>query len=174
MNEDPAEGDRYYAAAMHVIVSIGWVYGLFAVDMNLWTGILILLAPVIMWLAKSSNPFIHQQGKNLLKFIVTATVLIPIVVMSALYAAAVFFASKGYTAETRAFFIVADRMEQGSISAIGLFATGGQMMEKMKVHSMFYIVTFIIIAFTLLRPVLAPLRGAWRAYKGRPSDYQAF
>lgn len=169
---DHYEGDRYYAAAMHVTVMISWVFGLLSVNVSVWTGVLITTVPIVMWLAKSGNPFIHQHGKNLLKFILFATLLMPMFLMFTFYGAGAFFDAKGYTAETRSFFLTAERvLNTGDLPFIAFFTVGLYMIEGMQIHTFFKILAFGFTIAILLRPIFAPLRGAWRAYKGQPSDY---
>lgn len=155
------EGTRYYAAFIHGSVIIGTVWGLF--DPSLLPMVLGLVVPVVLWLLKSSDPFVHQHGKNTFFFLIVWGLygVLGFVLLGIALAA--------YDAPELKMYLML--LESDSSQVILVIIYGLQ--SLLKADGMLSgLLLFGYFAHLILYTTFAPVAGVRNAIKGRKSGYK--
>jgi len=162
------EGDRIYASVMHLSVSIGWIWGMFDIGISSWFSLIpSFILPIGMWLAARNNAFIYQQGRSLAKFILLATILAPLVVV--MVGGFIAYSADGASESARKLVTIIESDREFPLWVYFVFLVG--MIEDMNIWMIFKFGLWGIVLGTALRPVTSPLLAAYRAMKGKESDY---
>lgn len=154
------EGTRYYAAFMHGSVLIGVVWGFF--DTGFLSAVPVLVIPVVMWLLRSSDPFIHQHGKNIFFFVVLWSLYL---MLGSILLWLVLAVKQAPEAQVYVMLASVDGVSSIEIIVYGmkaLFKNSGWITGLML---SIYFMTILIYT------TLAPAKGVRNALRGRKSAY---